>query len=845
MAIEKEKIHLDWGDPASDIPPEALRRDARGALLVSTLSFAVASALAFEFSLRVGSLPFPVGEVNSAVLRALAHQASFGFLFDEQGPAALRAIASDAAWPHLAPRLALSGFAGSVAAFALGKSALCPHEGARHLRGRRRLSGDDATRAAKKYDKDPRGVAIHPLVRPSLQDWAAGAYMLGAPGGGKTTILLPIIKQIMDRQEKIILLDVKGDFSAKFPEAAVFAPWLSNSLVWDPAADIGDEAIANSIAKILIPEGKDSSKDVWSKAAQSVVAALLIELVKTKPGSWSFSDLAELLALSPEQWLEILRRNAPSQAKVLEGAAETTASVAFTVAASLKNVEEIAKAFSDLKSYIGTKAARERRFSFKEWMERDAPEHRAVILRLDMKNKSLVESLFPFFVEYLAVLLDGIPDGAMRNRKPSWLILDEFAQLQKMRTILKFYELGRSKGFRTILATQSPSQIVERYGREGSQTFQSASNLKIVFRMTTGAEQEVIARDILGDREIQFRSSNVSAGSGGLPSVSSSLQSKKIPVFYPSELGSRLGFWIQPSGMRRKIRDWLHAKFPKRIAASGPDKFIRAALVGDDEILELDWPILDFPDRRKGTEKGSLLPRYREGFAKAMLIAQGSVSGDRQPGDLIRLHCPGMGERDVKWILLEARKESRRAVSLAKAETFGPAKEEPRDAEGFTPEERQAYERKKAEAMDAIEKAQKEKAEEEARATQERTDEAEQARIAREEAEAAPKKKSLLAAKRKQTKAAATGAGILASGGALADDFADLESLIGYSDEGDAPEDQIEAPDPVEMAEEIHSLTLALDAIDALSSPSQSPSQDRRGRPDDQGLARRTSRLSE
>ncbi len=831
MAIEKEKIHLDFGSPTSDIPPEALRRDMRGAFTVSALSFAVASALAFQFSMKFGAFPFPAAEINSALLKVAAHKASFGFLFNEQGPALLGAIRSESLWGHLAPRLGLSGAVGSIAAFALGKMALRPHEGARHLRGRRRISGDEAARAAKKLDKDPKGIAIHPLIRPSLQDWAAGAYFIGAPGGGKTTILLPIISQIIERKEKVILLDVKGDFSAKFPEAAVFAPWLSDSLVWDPSADIADEATAQTIAKILIPDPSQSSgKDVWSKSAQSVVAALIIELVKTKPGNWDFSDLAELLALPTEDWLGILKRNLPSQAKVLEGAAETTASVAFTVAASLKSVEEIARAFADLKSYIGPETAKKRRFSFKEWMESDDPKHRAVILRLDMKNKSLVESLFPFFVEFLAVLLDGIPDGAMRNRKPSWLILDEFAQLQKMRTILKFYELGRSKGFRTLLATQAPSQIVERYGREGSQTFQSASNLKIVFRMATGAEQESVARDILGDREIQFRSASVSSGSGGLPSVSSSLQSKKIPVYYPSELGSRLGFWMEAGSWKRRVRQFLHSKFPNRIAASGPDKFIRAALVGDDEILELDWPILDFPDRRPGTEKEKLLPRYKDGFAKALQILQGSASGDRDPEDRIRLL--GMNERDIKWMKILVRREAK-----AKALQGANPEKAPKVSEELTESERKIFEKAAAEAAAEIESL--EQAEAEKRAEAEETE--------REAAEA-PKRKSLKDFKRKAGGAAIAGAGAVGAEAALADDFADLESLIAPEGEGDSIEDQMEeiAADGIGgIGEHLHAVALLGDALDALSSPSQSPSKDERGRTRDQGLGGRRSSLLE
>jgi len=432
-------------------------------------------------------------------------------------------------------------------------------------------------------------VFIHPdyteVARAQLGN---GTLVLGSPGSGKTSIILPYIKKLKAAGEKTITLDVKNEQPQKLGnDVHILAPWVHGSLVLDIAKDITTKAGAQLLADALL-RVPDSGKDkVWAAAANSVGASLILDLIKNKPQAWTWTDLADQLDKSVEEWAALMQAHTPSSAKILEGAAETSASVAFNVVTELRSLRAVADMFSEAERFGG------KRFSVRQWLHDKNYPIRQVVLCSSAEYASAVGFIVPLIVNYIATQIERMPEG---TSDPKNIILDEFAQLPIIASIAKIYELGRSKGLNMLLAVQDWAQVEQKYGEHGAAIIFSNASIKVIARTSVSHSRDKIAQ-LLGSREVSVLSQSHSSGSGaGAPSVSQTYQEKTIPLVMPGELESELG---------------PHSFVPNPIPGKDPiPTKIRAILRPmSGDIFYLDWPVVHFPQLRG---EPRLLPSHHE-----------------------------------------------------------------------------------------------------------------------------------------------------------------------------------------------------------------------------------------
>ncbi|MHA4870055.1 type IV secretory system conjugative DNA transfer family protein [Duganella sp. PWIR1] len=455
-----------------------------------------------------------------------------------------------------------------------------------------------------------------------------GMLVFGSPGSGKTSIILPYVRQLIEDGEKLLTLDVKAEQRQKLG-IPFLAPWLRGSLVLDIGNTITTKPQAQMLANQLIAVNESDKNKVWQKAANSVGASLIFDLVEKMPGRWGWSDLADQLELSVEQWAALMARVAPESAKILEGAAETSASVAFNVVTSLRNLRTVADQFAEAKKFGG------KTFSLAGWLrEKDYP-IRQVILQVDEEYAASMGFIVPFIIEYIASQISGLPNNIS---DPKYIFLDEFAQLPAMLSLRVLYEIGRSKGFYLLLALQDWAQVKERYGEHIAAILFSAASLKIIAQTGIGHSQAELA-NLMGTQEVA--SVNVSQSHGGhslgaAPSTSTTFANTIRPLLLPSELMSTIG----PG-------DYIPNPIP------GGDRIptiIRAyfqAMSGD--LFLLDWPVVHFPEKARAAQK---LPGQhpRAEFLRAFMRDE-----SKRPSERIRaaVGCKdlGMTWQDVAGLL--------------------------------------------------------------------------------------------------------------------------------------------------------------------------------------------------
>lgn len=496
-----------------------------------------------------------------------------------------------------------AGASGALGWFA-AKGALVPRDAYEHIRGARLYDGADAPKMLARALMPGNEPFFHPDFKVARPELGNGVLCFGSPGSGKTSIWLPQIKKALDRGEYFMSLDVKKEQIQKLGKGVHFlAPWLRGSLVLDIGADITTFAQAEAFANNLVRINPNSSHGkVWEQAANAVFAALVKHLVATKPLRWTWKDLADLLEQDVDEWLKILKSEAPSIAKILDVADATKASVVFNIATDLRKLSVVAQLFVECEKFGGE------RFSIRRWMTENDYPYKGVVLTFDRENESAVGFLVPFVLDYIGMMISGLPNN---TNTPRTFFLDEIAQVPAVNSLREYLEVGRSRGIMTILACQDYAQLELGYGKQVADVLYSNASIKVIARTTASQAQAHIAQSF-GNREVSFKSISQSTSAGGLNSSSAS-QEKTLPVILPGQLGTEIG----PVG---KVSDGKGGTRPSAIRA------LLAPMSGD--IYKLDWPLIPFEEIRKAPKP--LPSQHKFALAvKQILDEEGASLADR------------------------------------------------------------------------------------------------------------------------------------------------------------------------------------------------------------------------
>ena len=140
-----------------------------------------------------------------------------------------------------------------------------------------------------------RGLWIAPHVQLTRAAEGYNLMALGTQGSGKTSTLRAMIEQLIDRGDRVIVHDVKGDMYAGLPTrcAVLIAPHDRRSWAYDLAADIQNREHAREFAVHAIqPTGSDA---MWGQGAQAIWTDLVMSLRADRGSEWSWPDLSGVL----------------------------------------------------------------------------------------------------------------------------------------------------------------------------------------------------------------------------------------------------------------------------------------------------------------------------------------------------------------------------------------------------------------------------------------------------------------------------------------------------------------------------------------------------------------------
>jgi type IV secretory pathway TraG/TraD family ATPase VirD4 len=343
-------------------------------------------------------------------------------------------------------------------------------------------------------------------------------FTIGRPGCGKSQLFYRIIQKVMERGDKAVIYDFKGDQVAKFfdpKEHILFNPFDSRCANWNIFNEIESPLDVRSISNSLIPI--TGSDPYWSNAARDVFSGILTACYQA--GRNSNDDVYKCCNMPAKDLSEFLARYKGTETATRHIAQDKAAQSILSVMGSST------QCFEYLRNITGD-------FSIKKWAT-DDKDRRSVFLTNYSEISDTIRPVLSLFIELAGKRVLSLPDDRQRR---FFFFIDEFGTLNNLPTIPVMLTNGRSKGVSVWIAIQDMGQIEKIYGKETSQTILNSCATTFTFAVNDPYTADYLSKKI-GDREI--RQTNVSESTGARdsgPSQTTSQQTLNERVVLPSQI---------------------------------------------------------------------------------------------------------------------------------------------------------------------------------------------------------------------------------------------------------------------------------------------------------------------
>jgi len=316
----------------------------------------------------------------------------------------------------------------------------------------------------------------------------------GTTGTGKTVLLKNLIKQIKERGDKAIIYDYTGAFVEGYfdPEKDILVnPFDKRSKSWCLLKEAENEAEFETIAEALIG-GSDAINDpFWPNGARLIFSELC--KVQFRRGNFNTQELYNHLLL-PVVKLNKVLKNTLAQNFTNPSSEKTTLSLLMLMTTYLKGLQHVNNDGNN-------------DFSIKKWLL-DPNEKNILFLS---SRSTLHNSIQPLISAMMDIAINNLGELPIRNKQKTWIIFDEVASLNHLPSLEKGLTVSRNFGGCFVIALQSISQLIKRYGAQDAETITSNCSSKIILKAGNN-ETTKWASQFLGTQEIDEYREGLSYG---------------------------------------------------------------------------------------------------------------------------------------------------------------------------------------------------------------------------------------------------------------------------------------------------------------------------------------------
>ena len=413
------------------------------------------------------------------------------------------------------------------------------------LRGTKCLEGSERKirkQLCKLYKRDnrgcPEGLPIYKDVRTPYRKENQGLALIGAPGSGKSQIMYQRIKEIISRDDKLIIVDIKGTFTqayAGMPGVKILSAWDSRSIAWRPSADIKRPLDCHDAAHTLIEE-RPETQPHFRESARHILEAIMVQLDAIDK-NWGWKDLWSTISQGKEGLRRFLRRSEDGRAaaQAFEGETKASHDVYATMVTALYPIRWLAKAWGNNKGE-----------SLRDWV--NDPESKILIIGGLQEHEKLAKLTIRLSARIIINEILSKPEDLSRRY---FFALDEMSALEYNKSLLDAFITGRSRGVCLMAGIQDLGQIEKIYGRELAKSISNTFNSFAFLRCGDAATSEWVSA-MIGDQESADFTGETDSGA---LKKSHTTNVRRKQVFLPSEIAN----FPDMTGVL-KVSDWPVAK---------------------------------------------------------------------------------------------------------------------------------------------------------------------------------------------------------------------------------------------------------------------------------------------
>lgn len=267
----------------------------------------------------------------------------------------------------------------------------------------------------------------------------------GAPGTGKTNIIVKVLDGIRKRKRRAIVYDTAGTFVEKFYRPGIdvlLNPLDARSDAWSPWVDVPHDYHYDQIAESTIPD--KAGDPFWAKAARGTLVAVLRKLARQE--RTLVSILLDTLLRSKLKDLAAFAAGTDAAAFISTEGERTSAGIQAELASVMRS-------FSYLDDTVDG-------LSIRDWVANEKDDS---WLFITVKADQL-PSLRPLITVWLDIAISAIMSMTPDRDRRLYCVIDELPTLQKLPSLSDFLARARKYGGCGILGFQSYPQLEATYG---------------------------------------------------------------------------------------------------------------------------------------------------------------------------------------------------------------------------------------------------------------------------------------------------------------------------------------------------------------------------------------------
>lgn len=277
-----------------------------------------------------------------------------------------------------------------------------------------------------------------------------------------------------------------------------------------------------------------SKPEIWGRAARLLMAALIgYVLTSKKTENERHMRSVARLTVTGESFLEVLKSRVKTEAAdlpqwVIDGFNQFIALENETRNSVLFNVNT---ALNPWNNPLVAAATATSDFDIREF--RRVPN--ALFIGCSVAQLAVFRPIIKLLVQQIHdVLMSNLPDPATEPLKVL-VMIDEFAQLERMDDLIGKLTISAGYGFRMVLVLQDVEQLDKIYDRATRMTTLSACQTKLFIRINDMETARYVS-DMLGTRTLETATPTIRPGQGWLSSSTKTIRYEPEPLRKPDQI---------------------------------------------------------------------------------------------------------------------------------------------------------------------------------------------------------------------------------------------------------------------------------------------------------------------